>query len=86
MQIVPVLITGVMRFRPPRRPRSTGVVASQTRPDGPRTDLCRRPCRAISGPFPFNAHQRPCRDTHRDVARSLFERVVKEGDDGKRRL
>ena len=71
---------------PSSTPRTTGVVASQTRPDGPRTDLCRRPCRVISGPFPFNTHQRPCRDTRRDVTTSLFERVVEEGDDGRRRL
>ena len=56
---------------------------SQTRLDGPRTDLCRRSCRVISGPFPVNARQRPPRDTRRDVATSLLERVVSEGDDGK---
>ena len=66
--------------------QSTGVVASQTRPDGPRTDLCRRPCRVISGPFALITHRKPCRDTRRDVATSLFERVVMEGDDGRSRL
>ena len=61
-------------------------MASQTRLDRPRTDLCRRPCHVISGPFPVNARQRPCRDTRRDVAMSLFERVVMMGDVWRSRL
>ena len=57
-------------------------MASQTRLAGPQTDLCRRPCRVISGPFPLNTRQRPPHDTRRDVTTSLFERVVIEGEVG----
>ena len=67
-------------------PRNTGVVASQTRLDGPRSDLCRRPYRVVSSPFPVNARQRPPRDPRRDVATSLLERVVKERDVWRSRL
>ena len=42
--IVPVSITESMTFDPLVDPRSTVVVASQTRHDAPQPDLCRRPC------------------------------------------
>ena len=75
-QKTPVSITGSMPSRPPRHPRSTVVVASQTRLVAPRLDLCRRPCRVISGLYPTQHHLKPCRDPFRDVLVVVSDAVV----------
>ena len=54
-------------FDPLVDPRNTVVVASQTPLDPPPTDLCRRPCRVISGLIAIDTPRKPCRDPRRDV-------------------
>ena len=54
MPIVPVLTVKSMTSRPLVDLRNAGVVASQTRPDGPQPDLCRRPC-STSHQFVFRS-------------------------------
>ena len=55
-------------------PENTRLVASQTRLQGSRTDLCRRSCRVISCVKIVNAPQTPCRDTCRDVTLAVMDR------------
>ena len=67
MPTIPISIDGSIRFRPLVDPRSTVVLASKTRLDASRTDLCRRPRRVVSSRFAFNPRQKPSRDTRHDV-------------------
>ena len=76
MPVVPVLITGAVSFRPLVDPSNTVVVASQTRLDGPQTDLCRRPCRVVSSRFAFNTPQKPSRDPRRDVDFIVLDAIM----------
>ena len=55
-------------------PVNTLLVASQTRLDGSRTDLCRRPCRVISCVKIVGAPQTPSRDTYHDVTLAVMDR------------
>ena len=56
-------------------PPNTRLVASQTRLDRSRTNLCRRPCRVNFARNANRTHQTPCRDTCRDVAGAVLERL-----------
>ena len=58
---------GVVRSRPIVDPRNTVVVASQTRLDGPRSDLCRLPYPFITRLMAIDNSREPCRDPRRDV-------------------
>ena len=80
MAIRPRFNIGSDKFSTPRQPPNTRLVASQTRLHPSQTDLCRRPCRVISGPFSFNTARRLCRDTCRDVLNIVSDALMGMSD------
>ena len=66
-------------------PANTGVVASQTRLDGPQTDLGRRPCRDFSARV-SSPLLKLSRDTLRVIPTSLMYRVASQRGEERLRL
>ena len=56
-------------------PQNTSPVPSQTRLDGSRTDLCRRPCRVLLHSKPRLGPSNACPDTCREVKMKLWGRL-----------
>ena len=61
---------------PSSTPRSTVVVASQTRLDGPRPDLCLLPYPFITRPMAIDISREPCRDPRRDVNMVVADAIL----------
>ena len=65
-----------MFLTPSSTPRNTVVVASQTRLDGPRPDLCRLPYPFIPRLMAIDTSREPCRDPRRDVNMVVADAIM----------